>query len=379
MQGKLFSIAICLFAIYNTIHYSELNSIEGLMKVVKYSSYSIIVALSVFKIASIRKYDPGSFILSIMLFFITLYLYILNGNYLLASVALVILSYGVDFNEICKKVIKVNLISILFLFLLTSLGVLKDNFVFRDDPFFGKGVAHALGYIYYSGFSYNAMGIILCTLYLFRRNITIFRVVFILLLSCFVFYLSYTRLQIIVCVIFTLIFFLLRYLRVNNISKFMMLLGVILYPSVCFLSYYISTDSFLSSTFAFYDMANEALSSRLDLNEKAFRYFEIKPWGQVIENVNTIDEYFYIDSGYVDYLLRNGYVFTSLISICYSLIFIKVYRNRNMYTYVWLMIFGLVSFANGFLITPLSNPIIFLLFAKSDEDDYNIPQIEYVS
>lgn len=363
---KIFLIALFAFTIFISIHGSLLNAFQGIVKISKYTAFGATVAIGYWSFAlNFRRLNIYEKIIGIVFGFSAIFLYYQNSNYIIASVAIVFSSIGLDYDFVIRKIRNAAFVSLVVVSLLCLIGILKDIVIQRDEDFFGSGLAHSMGFYYYSGFSYLTIGILMCQVYIWRNNLTLKRALLLLMFSIISFAISYTRLQITTCIIFTGICYLLSKFSLSINNKVFLLIGLIIYPILCYGMYYISTETSWGWFMANFDYYNDLLNGRLLLNERAFDMYKILPWGQIIEkNTSDVGQYFYIDSGYISYLLNNGWVFTSALMISYSYIYYKVVSTNNVFLYIWLTVFAMLNTVNGFVWAILYNPIIFLLFTN---------------
>lgn len=369
-KEKLFLIALIAFTIFFSIHGSLLNAIQGVVKISKYLAFTTTVAIGYWNfIYNFKHLNLNEKIIGLVLGTVPVYLYYLNNSYIIGSLGIVFSAIGLDFDFVIKKIRNAAFTTLIVVSLLCLLGVIRDVVIQRDEDFFGSGLAHSMGFYYYSGFSYLTIGILMCQVYLWRNNLTLKRSLCLLLFSIASFAISYTRLQITTCIIFTLTCFLLSKFSLSINKKIFLLVGIIIYPVLCYGMYYLSTETTWGWYMMNFEYYNDLLNGRLLLNERAFDMYNILPWGQVIEkNTSDVGQYFYIDSGYISYLLNNGWVFTSTLMISYSYIFYKVVKTNNIFLYIWLTVFAMLNTVNGFVLAIMYNPIIFLLFTNQNHE-----------
>ena len=281
---------------------------------------------------------------------------------------LVFAATNISVDHIIKVCFRATIVSTLFIFLLSFLGILPDK-VFNHT--IGEGLvvdAHTFGFFYYSGFSYRILIISICFLYLYRYSLTVFRVICFVLFVVGAYYLSSTRLQLLLSFIFLfslIIVYKFKWLSFKH--RFWKYLGLVTYPVAFLVTIMLPLAYFVSYDFlAWWD---EAFNGRMSQNIMAFTQYNISLWGNAIEMVGsataetTTLDYFYIDAGYVYWLLAYGMVFTALILFAYSAVFYRSYKYNNSFIYLWCLIPAFTNMINDFFTCSYFSPLIFLLYA----------------
>lgn len=295
-----------------------------------------------------------------------LFFFIKFDSVILFSLFVIYVSRTISFDYILK-VIKRTIIGVLvFVLLLTMFGVLKDDVFLREELIITtkKYYAHSLGFLYYSAPAYALMCLTIIYVYENRRKLTLAIISITLLISYINYIVFVTRIAFIVPILFMV-----GYLILNKYRKFCFSgkqwkwIAILLYPTLMLLNYFVFSNVAYSYIFE-NDFLNLLFKSRFLLNAKAFEIYELNLWGNKIENVlNDETEYFFIDSGYVSSLIQYGFVFSMLVMIYYSYLFYNIYKSKNGYLYLWMLIFSVVNIINGFLISIVYNPIILLSHA----------------
>lgn len=113
----------------------------------------------------------------------------------------------------------------------------------------------------------------------------------------------------------------------------------------------------------------------------AFDKYKVKLFGQKIEMVGardasgSIEDYFYIDSGYAYWLLALGSVFFVFMLMSYIRIMYKSYKYQDFAIFAIMLIMAFANISNDFFTTFFAGfPLIVLLFA-----DWNTRTIKHNS
>ena len=365
---RFFDYALMAYAVYYACRWSQLNN-TLFFDIFKYSGYVLSLLFSLYSISLNFKWSKINIILLIVLIIIPLYLRFKYDSVVLSNTMLILAATNIPFSHVSRKCI--HAIILIFIIVLASLllGIVEDVRYDRDTAMTGETYAHGLGFSYYGFYAYLGMGMVLALLYKWQNHLTIRRIVSIVLFSYIFFLISTTRLQILACGAFIVGLLLLRVLP-SDLLKFKIFgfFSLVLYPVICYAMYFVSKNAILTLALNNYSEVNGILNGRLTLNEEAFARYDVTFWGNKLEFENTIgvDDYFYIDSGYLHSLLGDGIVFTAILMILYSILFYKVYKAEAHFLYMCLFAFAFLSISNGLLLDILANPI--LLIALSDID-----------
>jgi hypothetical protein len=365
---KYFDFAIISFGVYYACRWSYLNNIF-FFDIFKYTAYILSLFFSLVSIIHNYKWNFFSSLVFCLLLIIPLFLRIKYDSVVLSNTMLVLAAYNIPFSHISKKCIQTIMTIFIIVISALFLGIIRDIHYDRETTITGETIAHGLGFSYYGFYAYLGMGLVLSFLYKWQKHLTIKRILFVMLLSYIFFVMSTTRLQVLACTGFIIGLFLLRIIPsfiLNN--KIFGLFSLILYPSLCYIMYFISKNAILTLVLSNFSEVNSLLHGRLSLNEEAFARYDVNLWGNKLQFETTIgvDDYFYIDSGYLHSLLGDGIVFTAILMILYSILFYKVYKAEAHFLYMCLFAFAFLSISNGLLLDILANPI--LLIALSDID-----------
>ena len=281
----------------------------------------------------------------------------------------------ISFDFILNKLISYGIIVFLFIALCSFLGISDDATFVRDDM---EGIdevllAHSFGFYYYSATAYLFMNIIICKMYLCRYDCSWLKLFGFLIASILVFVFSVTRVQLIVNILLIVVFALTYKLqRLSFSSRLWKIVSVFSYPILAFYTcrFFADKELVLDGNLLVADMF---LNGRLELNQYAFELYDITPFGNLVETSSgtIVDEYFFIDCGYIDVLIRYGYIMLAIILIVFSFAFHNIYKAKDNFLFFWMFLFVFVSFVNNFFFVSVFFPLPLLIGCFMDSNGNN--------
>ena len=374
-----FDKALMAFGVFYAIKNSQLDDLDGVVRLVKYGAFVISLGFSMLSILRNFSWTLYHKVAFALLFFIPLYLRVKYFSTVIGSSMLIMAAYNIPFSHIVRSCIRALIVVFGIVLVSVGLGIIEDRTYYRDVDNFEKSYAHDLGFRYYSYYAYLGMGLVQCCIYKWRKHISLGQIVFLVAFSYLFFLLSSTRLQLYACAAFIITILAIPYIPkqiLNN--KILASLAVIAYPVICVVLYFVSKYLILSMFYDGYDELNKAMSNRLTLNEEAFIRYDVTLWGNNLDfdTSERTKDYFYIDSGYLHVLLGDGLFFIAIILFLYSILTYKLFRSRAYYLYLWVLIYAVLNISNGFLVALLENPILLLAFSDTDSIsyDYNLDE-----
>ena len=369
---QYFDSALIFYGIFYAIKESQLDYLG--LHIITYPMLILSIGFSLLSIFHNFKWNLLHSVAFVLLFFIPLYLRLQYSSNVLISTMLILAAYNIPFRHIAKVCVRVTVIVFLIVILALALGIIEDRVYYRDKDLFENSYAHDIGFKYYS-YSYLGMGIVQCCIYQWRKHLSIIKIAFLILFSCVFFFLTSTRLQLYACTAFIFAVLILPYIpkKIWN-NKLLAIVAVFAYPLICIALYFVSKYFILSLFYDGYEKLNKIMSSRLRLNEEAFMRYDVTLWGNNLEfdTAEWTNDYFYIDSGYLNVLLGDGLVFTGIILLLYAVLTYKIFMARAYYLYIWILLYAILNISNGFLVSILANPIILLAFSDIEaiRNDY---------
>ena len=279
------------------------------------------------------------------------------------------------FDDILERIVKYSLIVFCLIFFCSLLGITKNVEYARNDMYEVETNFKALsfGFFYYSAPAYLFMNIIVSSLYLTKGNCSLSKFIFLVILAFLVFFLCVTRVQLLVNIIMFIAFLLIYKTRWNFFSgKKWIPVALFSYPLMALFVFYIFSDKqFIDRDLLIF--LNLIFNGRLSFNQEAFEKFDITWCGNEVETSmgTAVDEYFFIDCGYIDVLMRYGFIITSFILLSFSIAFYRIYKARESFLFAYMMLFVLVSFVNNFFFASQFFPYALLLGCSFTKRELN--------
>lgn len=284
------------------------------------------------------------------------------------SLILIVLYIIAGRNIELEQIIKAAFITITFAFLVTvslsMLGILENTIYIQQG---GMRIRNSLGFKY-SSYSANFLLHLTCMyIYLKKDKFSILHGIIIFIASGLIYYLTDTNFAF-VCTILAL----LSTLVINHCNWFKRLdsLFWLLEKNICWISALLSVIVTMMYMFnnPMLEKLNILLNQRLRLGCEAIYKYGLHLLGNYFELIGTVEilndnslTYNYIDSSYVQILLRYGVIFFALL-ICIISRFCKdIYKVREYYLAIAIIIILLHSMLEPQLLDIVYNPFIFVL------------------
>lgn len=313
-------------------------------------------------------------ILTVLAFYFHFYL-----NYrLMPNILLIIAAANINVEHIMLMLYRAALSSLMFMLIMVFLG-LVNNYVMDRDAL--AGTAYNLGFYHYSGFSLRFIAVLYLYLYINKEKMTYAKILIGIIASIITFLFTITRLQLITCLGIIILYVLYYKLHIIDFrKKIFKYASIVIYPLVLVVYYVISFVQLFVSN-GYFDLINEGVNGRLYFTVMAFDKYKVKLFGQKIEMVGardasgSIEDYFYIDSGYAYWLLALGFVFFVFMLMSYIRIMYKSYKYQDFAIFAIMLIMAFANISNDFFTTFFAGfPLIVLLFA-----DWNTRTIKHNS
>ena len=234
--------------------------------------------------------------------------------------------------------------------------------------------AKNIGFYYYSAPAYLFMNIIVSILYLSKGQCSNWKFISLVLFSFIVFFLCATRLQLLVNIIMFIAYLVIYKTNWTYFTgKRWLFFSILSYPLMALLIYYAFSDSdFFDKDLLF--ALNLIFNGRLYFNIEAFEKYDVLWNGNDVNTSTgtTLDDYFFIDCGYIDVLIRYGYLITILLLVFFSIAYYKIYRGKEAFLYFYMLLFVFTSFVNNFFLASPFFPLP-LLFGCSLANNELLP------
>lgn len=300
---------------------------------------------------------------------------------IMPNILLIIAASHIRVNHIMRALFFSIVFCMLFMLLMVSLGLVNNYNMTRD---FMSGSAYNLGFQHYSGFSLRFIALFYLFLYVNRNKLTWAKILFISLTSLIVFLYTVTRLQLLSC--FSILVLYICYYKFHfinfNRSKYRYI-SLLIYPFAIIIYYLVLTVSYVVDN-EYFGVINEGVNGRLDFSLLAFEKYDVTLFGQIIEMLGareaegSFNNYFYIDSGYVYWLLALGLFFSTFILLSYIVIIYRSYKHQNFGVFAIMVVMAFANLSNDFFTTFFMGfPLIILLFADFNYNSKSLLNTRY--
>lgn len=359
-----FFTAFFIYIVQSYISWSMLNYLIPHSLVT--SLLTISIGIMVIKILFLTDYSFLDVIILLSWVAVMLAVYFNMRELNILVVSLLIFSCkDIAFQRLIKFFFIVNVVLLIGTFLLVQAGVIQDLIYTRES-----GNRHALGSLYPTNISARFYFLSVCYLYLKRKKLKMLDVAAILVIALIILNLTDGRLDCYLMMVTPLILLGVQKIRANKlkiagaIAMFSTLIGTSI-------SYYTAVhyDSFSN----FYAFINKLFSGRLAIGQQALTLYPIRWLGQFIyqngngglegQN-NIVNSYFFIDSSFLDLLLRYGLMFFIMLN---AVVIYKLFKQYQTGNYLFMILFAFTcinSIVATFLFMPTFNPFILFIFAQ---------------
>jgi hypothetical protein len=325
---------------------------------VEYSKKSLMVIMIIAVIAIVGQFTANT-----------------ESNNTLFNVLLLILGgRNILFSDICKFTYRVSGIIFLIIIILALAGVLDNSYLVEENR-----IRYYLGFDYVTFSSIYVINIIGCSFYYWYdkkdQGAPWYFICISIALSFWLYQKTGTRLAFGIVIIFITLYIVVvkfdyNFLKNNIITRTVMTCA---FPLAGVLTYIISIN--YNSTDIRWIKLNELLSNRLLMNNRALKLYDVKLLGQsIVSNTDYINssDYFFIDSGYMDLLLRNGVLVFCSVLIIYTMLLRKAIQTNNKVLVLWYICVCIYNIFNGLILSPVVNSSLFavwMLFSNRSIDN----------
>ncbi|MGX2949463.1 hypothetical protein ACWIUA_00955 [Ursidibacter sp. B-7004-1] len=351
LTNVFYLVSFCFYLINIFLNHSMFAQLE-LYILVKFILFTGVILFLLLKIILVDSFSFKELIIYVFLFLIMCLISLKTGDrQLVTLIALILTAKNVNF----KYVIITFFITIILLLLLTYLATLLDIIPNLQYSRIRDGeikIRNSFGTAYPTIFAAYLQSIVIAYAYL--MNVNKFRNhCFLLLLAALCSYLALDLADARMSGYSIFLFLLIYYFSIcffRNICKhkLMILLIILTYLMgfiiIFYLSYYYDSEKEI------FAQINKALSGRLLLGYKAFQEYSIPLLGQKVEFIGLggsvqemSEDYNYVDSSYLQFMMRYGIIFTviSIISFMYL-----TYKRLKLNDYRFISVIIMLSFSS---------------------------------
>lgn len=277
---------------------------------------------------------------------------------------------NIPFQKITNFVFVISGLGFLITVSAAFLGILNNSALIM-----GGKKRYYLGFDYVSFAPIYLVNIIFCGFYSYTtkkgKSVPWMYIIVALFADILIYLLTSTRLAFGVVLIFICLYIIIEKLHMPIFKErwITKILSVILFPTIGILTCWFS-NLYVPNN-AKWIALNKLLSNRLLLNKRALMLYDINWFGQVIEvntNLNAgIDDYMYIDSGYMNLLLQYGVIAFVVVLLLYSFILRNSVKRGNNVLTIWLFCICIYNIVNGMLLSPATNSSLFAVWMFTTE------------
>lgn len=371
----LFYIAFvlyCIAAFFDALHKSAFS----FLPIALMCNYLRLLSAMIAYVSYFKQNKSAISLLIAVVFVILLpwYFKTAYSSQIYASLALMLAAKDVKFDVIVDLLIKYLSIALIVAAVLSFLGIVPNEFQYREVPLLGAWKSYYLGFHYYSTPAYYGMTLVFLLLYKRRFDCSYLYLSFLVSLSLLIYVISFARLQLLLnLVVFIAYVVSYKWRWITFEGKIWKYFSMTAFTVMTLVVVLLSFSLLLLNDSSFFEFINEWTSTRMLLNIQAFLTYDINLFGNLIE-IKTRDlipgeSYFYIDSGFVSFLLSYGVVFYVFLLVMYGRAFYKIWKCNCKFLYILFGVYSIANISNNFMLGVITCPITFLLFADVKKQD----------
>ncbi len=297
------------------------------------------------------------------------YLY-LGKYYALAEFGWLIAgAFDIDFKRIARLYFALSCSIMIVTIVCAQMGII-ENLVFYSGDF----ARYSFGFIYPTDFTAHIFFTCMVWVYIRQSRLSWPEIGIIGALGVFSFAMCHARTNSICLILSAVILLIAKLLHKDGgfgqkLSKVLSISAVAV-NGFCavfmiLLTYYYNASNTFMSTM------NTVLSNRLELGRIGFDKYNVTLFGQYVKmhglggNETAPSNYFYLDSSYVNTLLRYGLVVTAAALLCFLIIGIRAAKTRDSYLLIILVLISVQCMIEHHMLALAYDPFIFLITASS--------------
>lgn len=245
----------------------------------------------------------------------------------LVYLLLILGARGIDFRTIVNWYLKIGIIMLVFMFISSSLGIIKDLVFYRAGFY-----RHSFGILYPTDFAAHTFYLLLAYCYLNFKKLNWWRYSIFILIAILLMITTQARLDIILIVLMIPLMVIAQ--RAYDGKPFSMILASFYWFIAPLLGYITVIAGYFYDHSRLYHLADRAVSGRLELSHKAFKMYGVHLFGShVIEHgfggnqgaknfkaFGMDKHYFFIDSSFVRLLIIYGLIAFVLVLVIMSML-----------------------------------------------------------
>lgn len=285
---------------------------------------------------------------------------------------LIIFLYKVDLESVLKLYAGISLFFVVLIILLSMMGVIP-NLQFVQARAAGFVVRNSFGFIYPTDFASHCFYLFTALSYLLRKKFIFLRTLSGVALAAFIIHYCDARLNALSILVATGVFF---YFYYRNKTEWR-LFALLPFAAGVASSVMVYLSKQFSWSHPMYVFLNNLFSMRLHLGHEALKKYPVQAFGTrgvsfvgYGGKTETVLNYDYVDSSYVQMLFNYGMIPVILLICLYMVQSWSLYRRKNHLLLTCLAIVAINCMFEAFWVRPSYNIFMFLLFAT-------IPAMEF--
>ncbi len=357
--------------------------------------FGIAILLLTVKIILFDKYTLKMLIAVISMFACSVAVFLSSGYFApFLWILLIVAAKDVPFRKILQVYLLMNITIMGLAFIASLLGVI-ENLAYTNQDW--DNFRYSFGCVYTTDFAAHVFFMLLASFYLYYKKLRWYHYIGTCAIAGFIYYFCFAKLDTI-CILLIVLFFggyhvlqcqsrrecvvvpdmeknsqqafvfkrTKAYLKWNNLWMRFALFSM---PVLTMLMYFLS-DSYQQDN-EFLETINETITGRLALGKTGLDNYGISLFGQDVPMVGfggslTLkQEYFFIDSSYINILLRYGIVFLLMLLVIYGTICYK--HKRDTALMISIVLLAISCFIDHHIMEEAYNPLTYALFAKTGD------------
>lgn len=285
---------------------------------------------------------------------------------------LIIFLYKVELESVLKLYVGISLFFVVLIILLSIIGVIP-NLQFVQERAAGIVVRNSFGFIYPTDFASHCFYLFTALSYLLRKKFIFLRTLSGVALAAFIIHYCDARLNALSILVATGVFFYFYYRNKTEWRLFALLPFAAGIASTVMV--YLSMQ--FSWSHPMYVFLNNLVSMRLHLGHEALKKYPVQQFGTrgvsfvgYGGKTETVLNYDYVDSSYVQMLFNYGMIPVILLVCLYMVQSWSLYRRKNYLLLICLTLVAANRMFEAFWVRPSYNIFIFLLFATIPAMDF---------
>ena len=355
--------------------------------------YGAILLYVVLKLVFSKRYSRAEQVLSVVMIGIFSIAGVVTGYLeIIQFVLLIVGAKGIDFRKILMSYSAAAVLMLLAAFVASQCGIIVDLITYTPRSFNG-GLRHSFGIIYPTDFAAHVFYVVMaiaCVVAIKRGRsenkkknamITIAICVISIVIAGFLYYecLAFTSTICLIGFVMLVVFMSLISHAGEKIYKFFV--RVLMLAPVLLSVLYISLSKFYVAGVNIWEKINTALSNRIAVSSRALSMYNVKLFGQFIEELGwgglsdtsniSEEQYFFIDDSYLRILLEYGlFVFIIVIAI-FTIILKKSADKRQIILFAALVAVAVHCFMEHHMMEVAYNPFLLIFLTVMPEGEKN--------